>query len=192
MRHGLVLGVLVGGASSRMGGRPKGLLLAPREEGAPRRSVIERTIALGRVVAGEVVLLGRAEAYASLGVPALADAAGEGPLAGIAALLAHAGDRGAIVIACDMPYVQSACIARLASWGEGAAAVAPRDGAIWSPLFARFDAPRAAPEARALLARGGAGPSALLDALAARELPMTDDERRSLRDWDAPEDMEDG
>jgi len=180
-----VAGIFVGGASSRMGGRPKGLLRT--RDGA---TVVERAVALAKGVARGVVLVGRAEAYAHLGVESIVDASGgEGPIAGLVALLDRANGGDAIVLACDMPYVTSAMITKLASWAPGAPAVAPRDGRAWSALFARYDS-RAALSAARTRMNERAGPSAVLDALDARELPLDDDERRALRDWDAPEDVD--
>jgi molybdopterin-guanine dinucleotide biosynthesis protein A len=195
-----IVGIFVGGASTRMGGWPKGLLLAPREEGAaPRERVVERIARVARAVANDVVLVGAHEAYGSLGMRAIADAReGEGPLGGVVALLEHAAERGAraIAIACDMPYVTRAVLERLATHAPEASAVAPKVDGAWQALFARYDAPRALETARPLLGpadgKGSRGPSALLDALHAEVLPLGDDERRALRDWDAPEDMERG
>ncbi len=202
MSRGLLAGVLVGGASRRMGGEPKGLLLGA--DGVP---ILERTVNLAREVSGEVVLVGRADAYAAFGVPAIADANAEGPLAGLVALLEHARDRNVIALACDMPYVTRAMIERLATFAPEAAAVAAREtdgasaprgaarstpGAVptWSPLFARYDASRVAPVARAKLDAGERSLRAVLDAVDARELPLSPDERRALRDWDHPGDID--
>jgi molybdopterin-guanine dinucleotide biosynthesis protein A len=188
----LLVGVFVGGASRRMGGQPKGWLRAPGSDQEMRggASIIERTLGLARDLAGEVVLVGQAAAYERLGARAIADApGGEGPLAGLVALLAHAGDRRAIALACDMPYLSRAVLERLVTWAPEAVAVAPREGGGWSALLSRWDAARALDVARALLVEGGRGPSAALDAVGARELPLRDDERATLRDWDTPEDV---
>jgi molybdopterin-guanine dinucleotide biosynthesis protein A len=194
---GLVAGIFVGGASRRMGGRPKGLLLAPGDGASPRVTVVERTIALARERCAEVVLVGRAEAYAALAVHALADATtsdGEtalGPLAGLVALLEHAGDRAALALACDMPYLTRGMMGRLSELAPGAVALAARDaGAVWSPLFARYDARRLAPVARAKLEAGERSLRVVLDAVETHELPLSAEERRSLRDWDTPQDVE--
>ena len=209
----LVAGIFVGGASRRMGGRPKGWLLAPRDPGgrggAPRVSVLERTVALARGCCDEVFLVGRAEAYAALGVPAIDDATAaegarvEGPLAGLVALLERVGSGEAIALACDMPYLTRAMFERLAAFAPGAPAVAPREpceaplareaegATIWSPLFARYDAARAGAVARAKLESGERSLRAVLDAVDTRELPLSPDERLALRDWDAPGDVDD-
>ncbi len=176
-----------------MGGRPKGLLLAPPEADGSQTSVIARTIAIARAQCDDVVLVGRAEAYASLGVRAIEDdaaARGEGPLAGLAALLDYANGASVIAIACDMPYVTAAMLARLASYAPDAAAVAPRDDGHWSPLFARYDSSRVAAVAHATLASGARAMRAVLEVCDARELPLSPEERAALRDWDAPGDID--
>jgi len=187
----LVAGVFVGGASSRMGGRPKGLLHAP-----DGRAIAARTVDLARAVASDVVLVGIDPAYASL-APAIADAAPKcGPLGGLVALLEYAGAREAIAVACDMPRLTPALFARLAEEHRGAAIVAPRmrdrgdRGDRWSPLFARYDAARVLAAARARLDAGQLALQPLFDAMAARELAIDDDERRALEDWDTPEDID--
>ena len=196
----LVAGIFVGGASRRMGGRPKGWLPAPEPDGGGGHvSVLERTVSLARSCCAEVVLVGRAEAYAKLQLPVVADATtadggvAEGPLAGLVALLEHVGSGGAIVLACDMPYLTAAMLARLAGFAPEAPAVAPRDpeGLVWSPLFARYDAVRVAPVARAKLERGERSLRAVLDAVETRELPLSPEERLALRDWDTPGDVDD-
>jgi len=185
-----------------MQGRPKGLLLAPREADGSRTTILERTIALARELvlararreSGEVVLVGRAEAYAATGVRAIEDhaaAAGEGPLAGLAGLLDHARGATVIAVACDMPYLTRAMLASLASYAPDAAAVAPRQDGKWSALFARYDSRRAAPAAVALLASGVRSVQPLLDVCGARELPLSPEERAALRDWDRPGDVDD-
>jgi molybdopterin-guanine dinucleotide biosynthesis protein A len=141
-----------------------------------------------------VVLVGRADAYAALGLRAIEDdaaARGQGPLAGLAALLDYARGGGVIAIACDMPYVTGTMVAHLASYAPDAAAVAPREDRVWSPLFARYDSARLAAVAHATLAAGVRAMHAVLDACDARELPLSREERAALRDWDAPGDLDD-
>lgn len=198
----MIVGVLVGGRSRRMQEHPKGLLPAPREADGSRTTIVERTIALAREIArasetseiGEVVLVGRADAYAATGMRVVEDhqaAVGEGPLAGLAGLLDYARGANVIALACDMPYVTRAMLTTLASYAPDAAAVAPREEGKWSALFARYDSRRAAPAATALLASGVRSVQALLDACDTRELPLSPEERAALRDWDQPSDIED-
>lgn len=192
-----------------MGGRPKGWLLAPpdppgeadrRSVGAPRVSILERTVSLARGVCEEVCLVGRADAYARLGLPVVPDASladgapAVGPLAGLVALLERVGERNAITLACDMPYLTGAMLARLAAIAPEALAVAPREGAepaLWSPFFARYDAARLATIARTKLEEGRRSLRAVLESIDTYELPLSAEERRALRDWDSPEDTSD-
>jgi molybdopterin-guanine dinucleotide biosynthesis protein A len=158
-------------------------------------TVVGRTIALAREHCEEVVLVGEADAYASLGLAVVEDdatAVGEGPLPGLVGLLAYARDRRVIALACDMPYVTHELLGRLARAEPDASALAPRDGGKWSPLFARYDAPRVEGVARALLASGTRAVHAVLDACDARELVLSARERAVLRDWDEPADLERG
>ena len=186
MSGAIVAGIFVGGRSSRMGFRPKGLLAAP--DGVP---IVLRTIALARSVAAEVVLVGTNAAYAAIDVAVLADAAPDaGPLAALVSLLEHAGKRRAIAIACDMPRLTPELIARLATEHDDAPIVAPRDGSRWSPLFARYDPARVLSAARERLESGAHSLQPLLDAMDARALVLDDEELRALVDWDRPEDID--
>jgi molybdopterin-guanine dinucleotide biosynthesis protein A len=178
-----------------MGGEPKGWLVAPATDERPPEHIVERLLALARAQSAEVYLVGRAEAYARLGLPVIDDVPGvAGPLSGLVALL----ERGAasrqqvIALACDMPYLRGSMLAKLCSFAPEAPAVAARDGSVWSPLFARYDAPRMASVARACLEAGERSLRSVLDAARAAPLPLTPDEQAALRDWDAPEDIERG
>jgi molybdopterin-guanine dinucleotide biosynthesis protein A len=179
----MLIGIFVGGAGRRMGGVAKGLLETP--DGA---RLIDRTLAVARSVSPRVVLVGRSADY-DVDVPRLLDAEpGMGPLGGLASLLGHAATGHAIAVACDMPFVTSELLSRLASHASSAAALAPRRGGRWEPLFARFDVPRALPVVHARLARRALALHELLDELRADELPMLPAESRLLSDWDSPED----
>ncbi len=173
----LIAGIFIGGASSRMGGFPKGQLRSP--DGA---TLIERTRDLLAAAGVDSVTVGGERATLADEPP------GVGPLGGLLALLRRAGDGHAIAVACDMPFITGALVARLVS-APPAAAVAPRRGGRWEPLFARFDAPVALPIARSHLARGGRSLQGLMDALGAVALSLSADEETLLDDWDTPEDV---
>lgn len=181
-----VAGIFVGGRASRMGGLAKGLLEAP--SGGP---IVVRTRRLVESIGGECVLVGAHPAYAELGVGVVADDPGaEGPLAGLLALLALAGERVALALACDMPFLERPLLERLLHEEAGAPVVAPRRRAadkgreVWEPLFARYDARAVLPVARALAQRGERSLQALLDAAHARPLPLGPEEEAQLEDWD--------
>ena len=186
-----VLGIWVGGRGTRMGGVQKALLRTP--DGA--ESLLERLLRIAREAGvSDVVLIGRAElGEVARGIPQLPDATpGIGPLGGLAALLDHAGDCPAIALACDMPYLSSELLARLARAPAGDAQVlAARDPASgkWQPLFARYEGCGMSPQLKAVLAAGASSFQALFQSLRATELALSPDEHAQLRDWDTPEDM---
>lgn len=202
----MIAGIFVGGASSRMRGQPKGRLLA-RDTGEP---LVVRSARLSRLAGLVPVLVGEARAYDDLllDVPRVADApAGVGPLGGLSGLFAFAqrslpaplpGGEGAarvlhvLVLACDMPFISSDLLAKLARAPAGEDVLAPRGmGGFWEPLCARYCVARCAPSVRAALAAQERSFQALFRRLSVRELALSERERRELQDWDAPEDVED-
>ena len=183
-----VLGVLVGGRSRRMGGRPKGLLEAP----GGGETLVERLAREGRAAGLEPVLVGEAAAYASVApdVQRLADdPPGVGPLGGLAALLAHAGDRDAIAVGCDMPYVDAAILRRLVGDPRDAGVLAARRDGRWEPLLARYRARHVHPALTAALAEGVRSFQELFARLDVAELPVDEALSRALADWDAPDQL---
>jgi molybdopterin-guanine dinucleotide biosynthesis protein A len=177
-------GIFVGGRGSRMGGVAKGLLVAP--DGEP---IVVRTRRLLGEIGVDCVLVGAHPAYRTVGLETIEDDPGaEGPLAGMLALLERAGDRKALAIACDMPFIDVDIVQRLIQ-APPAPIVAPRRHAhdkgrdVWESLFARYD-PSVLPVARAFAREGGRQLQRLLDAAGARALPLTPEEEALLEDWD--------
>src|SRR5512140_2393706 len=168
---GVLAGIFVGGASSRMGGRAKGLLPSP--DGPP---IVDRWRGLFQTLGIPCVLVGRRAEYAGVPLEVLDDApAGIGPLGGLVALLAHARGRAryALAVGCDMPLVSAELVGRILA-APDAAAVAPRVNERWEPMLARYDVARAHPIAQAR-ARGdarGRSLQGLLDELAAAPLVL--------------------
>jgi molybdopterin-guanine dinucleotide biosynthesis protein A len=182
-----VAGIFVGGRGERMGGAAKGLLVGP--DGRP---IVERLSGLLRGVGLDVVLIGADPRYDATRLPVIADERGGiGPLGGLVGLLRHAGDRMALAIACDMPFIEAALARRLLA-AAPAPVVAPRRGAVWEPLFARYDARAVLPVARARAEAGHLSLQGLLNAVGAMELALDDPEWRTLRDWDSPADVRSG
>ncbi len=178
----VVAGIFVGGASRRMGGRPKGLLRVP-----DGRTIVARWRDLFDECGVRCVLVGAHAAYAGYGMLTLSDASEDaGPLAGLAALLDHAPT--AITVACDMPYVSAAHVRALLS-APPATAVAPKRDGRWEPFFARYDAAGARAVVRTRLEARALSLCDLLDVLGAQELSMGADAALALRDWDAPSDI---
>ncbi len=94
-------GILAGGEGLRMGGVDKGLVLF---KGQP---LVRHVLAALAPQAGECLISANRhiEAYESFGVRVLRDAAGQGPLAGLAALLAAARSDWLLCVPCDAPYL---------------------------------------------------------------------------------------
>jgi len=169
-----------------MGGRDKAALLAP----GGGETLLARLIRLGRGVGLEVVVVG---GRAAPGVPWVGDEpGGVGPIGGLCALLAHAGPRPAVALACDLPYATAELIERLARTPSQAPVLAPRDleTGKWQPLFARYDSPRVLPPLRAAITAGTRSFQTFLRGVEVQELLLDGVERALLRDWDAPADLE--
>jgi molybdopterin-guanine dinucleotide biosynthesis protein A len=175
-----------------MGGCVKGLLSAPDGTG----SVAERTVRVAReaLPLWELVLVGGADHYACLCLPALSDAAGvRGPLSGLLGLLKYANDLGAtyaIALPIDMPMITPALVRRLATEAPCAGALAPRLE-YWEPLFCRYRIPDALPAAQRAIQSGKTALRAVLESLGAStlQLCLTDEEALQLQDWDTPADV---
>lgn len=188
-----VLGILVGGASSRMRGFPKGLLPSPTA--ARERTLIETLLLEFRAAApaSSVVLLGHNAAYAGLRLPFLPDTpTGVGPIGGLRALLLEGErkQRRVVLCSCDLPFVDRVLFRRLLSECPDATALAVKREDWFEPFPSRFDASRALPELDRQLAQGRHSLVTLLSALGASELLLAPGEERYVRDWDEPSDVE--
>lgn len=174
----VLAGIFVGGASSRMG-EPKGLL-----ETAGGVTLIDRWRAMFDELGIEHVLVGRRSEYAGIDLRALEDdPPGIGPIGGLAALLEEAGERRALAVACDMPFVSREDVVALVE-APRSPIVAPRRGDRWEPLCAIY-APEALSIVRAQIERGRRSLQALLDAAGATEIALPS---AHLDDWDTPQD----
>jgi len=99
--------VLVGGRSTRMG-RDKARL--PVDS----RLLVELVAGTVAEAAGSVTLVGNPAAFADLPFVCLADARpGCGPVAGLETALANSQSEFNVVVACDMPGIRAADLARL-------------------------------------------------------------------------------
>ena len=181
-----VLGILVGGASRRMG-QAKGAIAAP----GGSETLIERAVRIGREAGLEPVLVGDATPYDGLcpDTPRIADEPADGgPLGGLGALLSYAGGRDAVLIGCDMPHVDPFVLRRLVEHpGRGAVLAARRDGRF-EPLLARYRGSAAVALATAFAA-GVRSFQELFALLDVDELEVDDAIAVALVDWDAPEDV---
>jgi molybdopterin-guanine dinucleotide biosynthesis protein A len=177
-------GIFVGGRGRRMGGIAKGLLLAPSGE-----TLVARWERLFAELGWTCVLVGQHDAYAAIAIERLTDdPPGIGPLGGMTALLARAGQGRAIAVACDMPFVSIELMSKLATYPSQAPILAPRRGGMWEPLFARYDAERVSSTAKKRARSDRHSLQGLLDDAGAEALPLEDREWDELSDWDRPED----
>lgn len=188
------VGIFVGGGSRRMGGAPKGLLRLP---GAAGETLVARAVRVVREAGLWPVFIGQAAWLGDIApdVPRWTDRyTGIGPMGGLATLIAQSGGAFAIALACDMPYVTAAMLARLASVQTSAAIVAPRmtRGAGWEALCARYERDRVSSVIEALVASKRYALQAVFDQLPVEPLLLGEDETTALRDWDAPSDVERG
>jgi molybdopterin-guanine dinucleotide biosynthesis protein A len=152
-------GILIGGASNRMG-TPKQLL---ELEG---RTLVERVVRALRSAAETPVLLGAGPVPEAIGeLPRLPDPPGvSGPMAGLVAALRWHPRAAWLIAACDQPLVSAEAVDwLLAQRGPGRWAVLPRpaDGRV-EPALAVYE-----PQALGLLERavttGRLGPHGLAD-----------------------------
>jgi molybdopterin-guanine dinucleotide biosynthesis protein A len=189
-----VVGIFVGGQSSRMGGFPKGNLKAPGSE----LTLLERSLVEIREAApnAEVVLVGRSAPYASLSCPALADQpAGVGPIGGLAALLDHAaacGKSHALALACDLPRLDRELLRRLLNEQPAALALFIQQGTVRNPLIARYAVAATRAAVDRSLAANRYSLQAVLDQLepGLATLTLSRPEAASFDDWDSPSDLE--
>lgn len=179
-----LIGIFVGGKSSRMG-TTKGRIASPDGE-----ALIVR---LARIAArfGEVVLVGDASAVRDLvpGLRALEDTpSGIGPIGGLAALLEAAKGRDVLALASDLPFADETSIAALLAAAPGAEVVASRADADapYEPLFARYR-PAFRTRVEAAIRDGERSLQRLLRAADSRFVIPSDP--RAIRDWDTPEDV---
>jgi len=177
-KFGTVLGaVLAGGRSSRFG-RDKATAAF---EGV---TMLERVRATLARVTGEVVVIGGEGSEVAEPEP------GAGPLQAVIAALREARRRGAeavVVLACDLPVIDEATVARLAApLGDGRVARVPRVGGHLQVLAARWEVAALEGLERAW----DEGERSLRRACARLAVSIEDDlEARALADVDTPSDL---
>jgi molybdopterin-guanine dinucleotide biosynthesis protein A len=138
--------ILAGGQARRMGGRDKSQL---QIDG---RTILERQVDALYGVAGRIWLVGyRGRPPRGLAVTVLADrTAGRGPLGGLDAALAAAGEDDVLLLACDLPNITQPMLAHLIRRRGGADAVVPRTERGYHPLCAVYAQSCRAPVERRL------------------------------------------
>jgi molybdopterin-guanine dinucleotide biosynthesis protein A len=146
-----VTGVIqAGGKSTRMGGKPKGLL----ELGG--RRIIERVLdAVAPAVADVLIVTNTPELYGFLGVPMVADVYPDhGSLGGIFSGLAAASGDAAFTVACDMPFLHREVARLIVSRAAEGDVVIPRVGPQLQTMHAVYGKACLAPiEARLRVGR---------------------------------------
>lgn len=159
--------ILAGGRARRLGGADKASLMI----GGAR--IIDRQLAALSAVADDIrIVADDPSRYAGLALPVIADAIpGAGALGGLYSALLDAVHDRVLVLACDLPFVTRALLARLVSEsGEDEVdAVVPRSARGLEPLCAVYSK-RCAPAVRARIARGALQVAGLLEDVRVREL----------------------
>ena len=183
--------ILAGGDSQRMGSDKASLLL-------DGQTLLQHAIATMQQVFPHVIVSVR-QPRAEIDLPQVCDdqsgmTAGGGPLAGLAAGLAHIATPWAFVVGCDMPFVEPAMIELLAKYRDEYQAVVPVVQDHPQPLAA-FYAGSCLDTLRAHLAGGGKNSlRAVLEQLRVRyvdepDLLQADPALRSFYDLDTPQDV---
>lgn len=197
-KRGVVVGVLAGGHSRRMG-EPKALLSHPKGG-----TLIEHVVRVALEVTPDVVILGQSCSLPSAlaSVTVLPDSESEaGPLGGLCSLLRHAEDRWAVLLACDLPLLSAAPLRRLLeAANDSADAVVfvraePRASARPDAQPRSFHTccalyhPRVLSVVERQLANGRRALHALLEQIRVTALVPTADEARQLANLNTPEDL---
>jgi molybdopterin-guanine dinucleotide biosynthesis protein A len=183
--------ILAGGKSRRLGTDKASLIF----DGRPLLDiVIER---LSGVCSEVIVASGRAAEGRKTPLPVrfVADLApGRGPLGGVQAGLAAATAEFALVVACDMPFLNPGLLAYMASLPRRYQALVPRAAGRWHPAHAIY-ARSCLSTVEELLARRNSSMRDLLSRLDVRELSEDelrrhDPEGLSLFNVNEPRDLE--
>jgi len=187
----LIAGILVGGASRRMG-RPKATIDIGGE------TLLSRTVRVARDCACEVVLLGSPSFPLDATCRDLRTipdpVSGIGPIAGLAALLEETDSRWALLLACDMPFIEPDLIRGLINAARETAAVAvvptthAGDETRPHPCCALYDK-AALPAVRDAIAGERYGMRCLLDRLPVLWWAVEGDDARLLANWNRPSDV---
>ncbi len=181
-----VTGVILAGGASRRMGRDKGLL---ELDGRPLLAVIADRL---RMVADEVIVVAsRTDSYAAFADRCIADVyPGVGTLGGIHAGLLAARHQRAIVVGCDMPFLNPALLAWFVDAAEGADLVVLRHAEGVEPLHAVYHK-RCLPAIESTIRRGERCAFAFYDEIRVRyvapaEIAAFDPELRSFRNVNTP------
>ncbi len=178
----LAAAILAGGRASRMDGVNKGTLVVGRA------AIIDRQLETLGEVAAEIFVVGRSDAsWRSRGLRVIPDEIpNAGPLGGIYTAIVRSPCERTLVVACDMPFLSSALLHRLAAVKD-ADLVIPRHASGYEPLCAIYSR-ACAGDIRDRLARGLNEASRLPDGLRVTEIDV--DNERSFVNVNTPHDYE--
>jgi len=126
--------ILAGGASKRMGNKNKALLKIGE------KSIIERVLDAISVVVPQVILITNSpEQFTRLNCPSYRDILpGNGPLGGIYTGLINSTTNYDLVVACDMPFIQSQLLRFLINYSQDYDIVIPSTPDGYHPLCAIY------------------------------------------------------
>ena len=126
--------ILAGGASKRMGNKNKAFLKIGE------KSIIERVLDAISVVVPQVILITNSpEQFIHLNRPLYQDILpGNGPLGGIYTGLINSTTNYDLVVACDMPYIQSQLLRLLINYSQDYDIVIPSTPDGYHPLCAIY------------------------------------------------------
>jgi len=185
--------ILAGGDSQRMGRDKAGLLLG-------EQTLLQRVAATMQKIFPHVIVSVR-QPRPEIDLPQVCDEQaregmlmGNGPLAGVVAGLGHIGTTWAFVVACDMPFIETALVELLGKYRASYQAVVPVVQGHQQTLAA-FYARSCLDTIQAHLAGGGKNSlRAVLEKLQVRfvdeaELLKADPGSRSFFDLDTPQDV---
>ncbi|MCC7073682.1 MAG: molybdenum cofactor guanylyltransferase [Deltaproteobacteria bacterium] len=173
----IVVGALLAGGESRRMGKDKSALVL---EG---QTLAERALATLAAVSDRQVILGHGRGCPG-GVPRLPDAvAGQGPSAGLRALLASGLGDAYLVLPVDMPGVTPAHLQRLVAALAGHHAACFVRAGVLEPLPCALDA-------GAALAPGEQRLGALLQGLRLARVLLGDNDADDLRNLNSPDELE--
>lgn len=129
----VAVAILAGGESRRMGADKTRLLL----HGKPLlQHVIERVTPLERPI---LLISNTPDVHEAFGLPIVPDAIpGVGALGGLYTALLHSPAPRTLVVAADMPFLNTALLAHLLSLRSPADAYVPFLGGHWQPLHAVY------------------------------------------------------
>jgi len=130
---GVAAFILAGGKSTRMGADKAFLDLAGQ-------TLLARALDLARAVTAEIRIVGDPQKFLTFGRVVEDVYAGRGPLAGIHAALLHASTELNLMLAVDLPFVETRFLEYLVSAASqsGAIVTVPHAAGGWQPLCAVY------------------------------------------------------